>query len=263
MYILSINYDIIEKIKPEKQEMKITYIGHSGFLVESESCTFLFDYFKTEINNGIFPDFNRSNPLFVFVSHFHSDHYNPEIFNMSTGVKNVHYILSKEIKVKSDINPEFVTFVKANTETILKISNGGLDNSVRINTLKSTDAGVAFIVEYLGKTIYHAGDLNWWRWDGDTKQEINDQKARFTREIEKLSSIAPEIDAAFLPLDPRQEEFFYLGFDYTMKHANISYAFPMHMWNDYSYIGKLKEMDSSITYREKTININKENPYEI
>mgnify|MGYP000382206809 FL=1 len=38
---------------------------------------------------------------------------------------------------------------------------------VRIQTLKSTDAGVAFLVECEGRTIYHAGDLNWWHWEGE------------------------------------------------------------------------------------------------
>ena len=29
--------------------MKITYINHSGFLVETENCYYVFDYYKGEI----------------------------------------------------------------------------------------------------------------------------------------------------------------------------------------------------------------------
>ena len=35
--------------------------------------------------------------------------------------------------------------------------------------MKSTDEGVAFIVREKDGTIYHAGDLNWWHWEGEPK----------------------------------------------------------------------------------------------
>ncbi len=42
-----------------------------------------------------------------------------------------------------------------------------------IRTLRSTDEGVAFVVHYAGKTIYHAGDLNWWHWKkGEPDEKI-------------------------------------------------------------------------------------------
>ena len=40
-----------------------------------------------------------------------------------------------------------------------------------IRTLRSTDEGVAFVVHYAGKTIYHAGDLNWWHWEGEPDEK--------------------------------------------------------------------------------------------
>ena len=36
-----------------------------------------------------------------------------------------------------------------------------------IASLKSTDEGVAFVVWAEGHSIYHAGDLNWWHWEGE------------------------------------------------------------------------------------------------
>ena len=36
----------------------------------------------------------------------------------------------------------------------------------RIQTLPSTDEGIAFLISYQGHVIYHAGDLNWWHWEG-------------------------------------------------------------------------------------------------
>lgn len=233
--------------------MKIIYIGHSGFLIEFDECTFLFDYFKTESNNGIFPDFNKSNPLMVFASHFHSDHYNTEIFHMFRDVHCVRFILSKEIQPKLDtdtIARNSITAAAPNCEYKFNDKSG---NEIKINTLKSTDEGVAFVVEYCGKTIYHAGDLNWWAWEDDTEYEAGDMKSRFTAEIDRLTKLTPKIDIAFLPLDPRQGQLFHIGFDYVMKTANIERAVPMHLWNDFSVIEKLEQMETSASYRAKII----------
>ena len=55
--------------------MKINYIHHSGFLIESNSCYYLFDYEK-----GHLPRMDVTKPIFVLSSHGHHDHYTPEIF---------------------------------------------------------------------------------------------------------------------------------------------------------------------------------------
>ena len=50
--------------------MKVTYISHSGFLIETKNCLFLFDYYEGKI-----PPLSQEKPLFIFVSHWHSDHF--------------------------------------------------------------------------------------------------------------------------------------------------------------------------------------------
>ena len=57
--------------------MKITYINHSGFLVETRDCYYIFDYFK-----GDLPYFDKKKEVIVFCSHFHEDHFNPQIFGI-------------------------------------------------------------------------------------------------------------------------------------------------------------------------------------
>ena len=64
--------------------MKVTYIGHSGFLLETEEINFLFDYYEGEI-----PILEKEKPLVVFVSHSHHDHYNPEIFALLAVYQNI------------------------------------------------------------------------------------------------------------------------------------------------------------------------------
>lgn len=57
--------------------MKITYISHSGFLVETERCYYLFDYYRGEL-----PPLEPEKPILVFASHFHQDHYQPAVFRL-------------------------------------------------------------------------------------------------------------------------------------------------------------------------------------
>lgn len=39
-----------------------------------------------------------------------------------------------------------------------------------------------------------------------------------------------KIDAAFIPLDPRQEEYYTLGMDYFLELAKPEKVYPMHFW---------------------------------
>ena len=72
--------------------MKITYIGHSGFLVELSHTLLLFDYYRGKI-----PPLPKEKELFVFVSHRHQDHFNPKIFELAKEHENTFYVISADI----------------------------------------------------------------------------------------------------------------------------------------------------------------------
>lgn len=215
--------------------MRVTFIGHSGFIVELDRKYLLFDYFQGEL-----PVLSQEKPLYIFVSHKHQDHFNPRIFQLAGQYPKVSYILSYDIKLKpfniskwkaEDINQDQLLSVRANETTFLQ--------DVEITTYKSTDEGVAFLITTEGKCLYHGGDLNWWHWKEEDKQSNNHMAANYKREIDKMTDLS--IDIAFLPLDPRQEEDYWLGMDYMLKTAKVNTAFPMHMWNDYSVIDRFKQ----------------------
>ena len=136
--------------------MKVTFIYHSAFLVELERCSLLFDWY-----GGDLPKIDRTKPLYVFASHHHGDHYSPEIFSRF-GMDNVWYILATCIRLsakrKADlgIQEDHVFRMPARSSLAL--------DGLHIKTYRSTDAGVAFLVEAEGKTLFHAGDLQWWHW---------------------------------------------------------------------------------------------------
>ena len=87
------------------------------------------------------------------------------------------------------------------------------------------------------RIIYHAGDLNWWHWEEESEYYNEQMRMDYQKEIHKLKNI--RIDVAFVPLDPRQEEQYYWGLDYFMKHTDTELVFPMHMWGHYEVYEKL------------------------
>ncbi len=109
---------------------------------------------------------------------------------------------------------------------------------LQIETLKSTDEGVAFIVKTDGLAIYHAGDLHWWEF-ADREEERNQTNIRnYREEIGKIAG--RRFDIAFVVLDPRQGDQWEKGMDLFLSQAGARYVFPMHFWGDYSLVTRYK-----------------------
>lgn len=212
--------------------MKVTYIGHSGFLVETKNVNLLFDYHTGEI-----PCIPSEKPLYVLVSHKHADHFNPQIFHLVENFSYIRFLLSYDIKVTPFHAAKWKIGKRVEEKIITIRAHENYDmGDCTLKTLKSTDSGVAFLVFVDGHTIYHAGDLNWWCWEGDTKQAANNMTANFKREIARLENLY--VDVAFLPIDPRQKSLYYLGMDYFLHHVRTGCVFPMHFWNDFAICDK-------------------------
>lgn len=215
--------------------MRVTFIEHSGFLVETASSYFLFDYFKGEI-----PVLDQTKPLIVFVSHNHRDHYNPVIFDLFEGHPQVQYVLDRDCGIKWKIQEcesrgvdlaGKLTRVRKNQQYELAMPEG---RTLHITTYRSTDAGVAYLLEYEGLRIYHAGDLSHWIWE-DRPEEYNRRMAeRYRREMAKLEGIS--VDLAFVPLDPRLLTDTPVGLEVFLEHVQAGKVFPMHLWGKFSVI---------------------------
>lgn len=243
--------------------MQVTFIHHSCFLVEIDEKVFIFDYFGQNRVNGYhftgqLPTYEADTPIYVFASHHHQDHYDMDILRWAEYYTNIHYILAKDIRIspnflqKHGINPavrDRVTFVAPGKQY-------EVDN-VKIRTLSSTDAGVAFYVEVDGVTLFHAGDLNDWRMEG-AGDLINGKVRRYYRhEIKKLAEFP--INIAFVPMDPRLGEYQKDGIDYFLRTTDAEYVFPMHMWQDYTGIALYKKQVSNRQMAERIIEIQREN----
>lgn len=205
--------------------MKVTYLYHSGFLVETEENYYVFDYYK-----GRLPELLAAKPIFVFASHFHADHYNPIIFDLlkEQGMKQIYGIFSWDIAPKR---------IPQNLEALRVKADGRyvLPGSQSLQTLHSTDEGVAFLLTEPEGVIYHAGDLNDWVWAEESKAYNENMTKRYQTEIDKLAD--KQIHVAFLPLDPRQESDYAKGILYFLEHIKADKVYPMHYWEKPQIIG--------------------------
>ena len=213
--------------------IKVTYLDHSGFLVELEDAYFLFDYYK-----GRLPQIDLEKKMFVFVSHVHHDHYRKDIFNLRKHFREIRYVLSSDIEIKAE--KDIVQMQPNEKKEVM---------GAEIRTLRSTDEGVAFVVHYAGKTIYHAGDLNWWHWEEESIDYNRQMRKDYQREIRKL--VRKKIDLAFVVLDPRQGGAAFSGIDFFMRNVRVNHVFPMHMWRDYGLTDRLLTSEISASYRNR------------
>lgn len=220
----------------ELGKMKITYISHSGFSVELEETILLFDYWKGEL-----PEWDRRKRLLAFASHKHQDHFSLSVFQLAGSFEKFHYVLGNDIKLsanyllKKGLDPALLSRTSRLHPDETRDFSG-----IQVRTLPSTDAGLAFVVKAEGKSFYHAGDLNWWYWEGEPEAWLQAMEHDYKKQIDKLAG--EHFDAAFVPLDPRLGEKGYrLGMDYFLARVQADRVFPMHMWGEYGWIGRYLE----------------------
>lgn len=210
--------------------MIIDYLGHSGFLVETETALLLFDYFRGDLS--ILDGKPPKKPLFVFVSHAHADHFNPKIFSIAG--RKIAFLLAFDLRGNPKIPKDRdVRYLDADRTCPV----GGLGE---VTALRSTDEGIAFLVKTPDATLFHAGDLHLWDWPGEDPAWLSEQETVFRREIGKLSGVP--IDAAFAVLDDRLEEHYANGLLHILSVLKIRYVLPMHFWKDDTVISRFKAL---------------------
>ncbi len=156
--------------------MTLTYIFHSGFVLETEQSILVFDYWldPSGIMDGVL---RGEKPMYVFSSHFHEDHFTKEIFEWKKQREGITYILSKDIYKHRRASKE---------DADVWLAKGGAwsDDTISVWALGSTDSGVSWIVETEGKRIFHAGDLN--NWYAKFLTDDNPDQERYSFEVEEV-----------------------------------------------------------------------------
>jgi len=237
--------------------VKVWYLGHSGFALNIGNRFLIFDYYldnsqnnERSLSSGVIePSEIKDKEVFVFVSHDHSDHFNPVILSWKEQIPNIHYFLSFDIPKK----------YHGEWASVLKYNEIYQDENLRIQTFKSTDEGIAFLINIDGISIYHAGDLNWWHWYGEPDDWNNDMVAQFKQEVDLIKNHS--IDIAFLTADPRLESAELWGMEWFLNEVDVKIAFPMHFGDDYSIMDRIKKSaDKNSAFKKvKTISKRGEN----
>ena len=202
--------------------MNVTYIHHSSFLIETASCFYLIDYFQ-----GSIPSLNPCKPVLVLASHKHHDHYQKSVFSIlkDMGMQHIYAVLSRDIPAGA--RPEDVPCLLVSAGKRYELPQGQ-----ELVTFRSTDLGVAFLVRDGKELFYHAGDLNDWVWAEESAAYNDKMTADYRKQIDLLAS---ELDgcpltAAFVVLDPRQEQDYDRGMLYFLRHVPCDCVYPMHYW---------------------------------
>ena len=215
--------------------MKLTYIFHSGFVLETEQSILVFDYWLDP--SGVIDGVLRSNkPLYVFSSHFHEDHFTRAIFEWKKQKSNITYILSKDILRHRRASKE---------EADVWLAKGGswADDRISVKALGSTDSGVSWIVETEGKRIFHAGDLNNWyaRFLSNTvpgqfiyteefEEDIDPiaHEKQYLGELKDIHKFTDSFDVVMFPIDGRIGNGYTLGGRQFIDRFKVGMFVPMH-----------------------------------
>ncbi len=215
--------------------MKITYIFHSGFAIETDDLLLVFDYWMdpAHVIDGLL---KSDKPMYVFVSHFHEDHFQHDIYTWKGVKKNIMYLLSKDIfrHRRAKREDADVWFGKG---TVWQ------DEMLKVVATGSNDSGVSWIVETAGKCFFHAGDLNNWYarflsvkspkslvHTDEFDEDINPiaEEKRFLGELKDIRKITDRFDVVMFPIDGRIGNGYTLGGRQFIERFEVGLFVPMH-----------------------------------
>jgi ankyrin repeat protein/L-ascorbate metabolism protein UlaG (beta-lactamase superfamily) len=167
-------------------EAVVHYLNHSGYAIETSKHILVFDYFHyytppdnlSLLNGRINMDELKGKKMFVFSSHEHQDHYDTTIWQWNSPKNKIQYVMGFKPEVKYPY-----VFIESRQEKKIE--------DVQINAIRSSDAGVGFLVEADGIVVYHPGD------HVNKSPEIAED---FKSEIDYLAGLNKEVDIAFFPV---------------------------------------------------------------
>lgn len=196
--------------------MEIAFLAHSGFACREGKRVYVFDYWQDPAHH-IDSYAEEGLELWFFVSHIHGDHYEPAIADFDG--PHTKYILHKDVR-QFAASEGSVYYMDVDDELLV--------NDVAIHMYGSTDAGGSFLLTTKERRIFHAGDLNWWHWLGDTEENNREARSFFERELQRMNGM--EADVVFFPIDARLEGAREWGIHEWLQYCKVrKLLVPMHM----------------------------------
>lgn len=213
-------------------EVSVTYLGHSGWAVQTSNSFLIFDYqeeydFNWDkqperklISGYINTEEIENLNVYVFISHSHSDHFDPLILTWEKGIDNITYFFGWDFSA----DPRYHCL--KTPHSIYK------DKAIEVYTINSHHSGVfesAFLVKIDGITIYHNGDYK-----GDD----------YRSDYKYLRSKTEKIDIAFSNSVPIEGTQYLQQTLQLIGECGVKHFFPMHSINkeeEYKLFAKMLE----------------------
>ena len=219
------------------EQAVVWYLYHSGVAVKTQRHLLLLDYSNDEpatpgkrsLATGVVePTELAEQNVLVFISHEHDDHFWPDCLKWREAVKKIRYVVAPEV-AKADVRfaaqPGRIDVLPPDTHRQIE--------GFKVSTLRSTDSGVAFLVEGEGLVLYHSGDLGCWNWSSDP----NAEKQFVDRNLAPLKG--KRIDLAFHVADPRLRDQGWSGFLAFAAAFRPRLLVPLHLRGDHAACGAL------------------------
>ncbi len=195
--------------------MKIYLLAHSGVAIECADRVLVIDAWQ-DPERHLEKLATGGKDLYFMVTHAHGDHYAPA-FLAKYADRAKGFLLEEECRPCP--LPETKTIFTRPGEV-----TKWFDMTVR--TFGSTDSGGCFHVTMPEVTIFHAGDLNWWHWTGDTDSANEEMRRMFFRELEPV--VEYPCDVAFFAVDDRQGPAQEWGLIEYLHRQEPSLVVPIH-----------------------------------
>lgn len=215
--------------------VEIRFVWHDCFVVSTDECSMVFDYWRDDAGESVLARLDRAKPLYVFVSHGHKDHFNPEIFSWASEFENIVYVVSRDVfkRMRHVLSPTSVyngPRLSPGQVVPLRAGEEFGDSLVKVRAFPSTDIGNSYAVETSGRRIFHAGDLNAWLWvDVSTESEVRKAAGDYRaclRDIREAGITG--FDYAFFPVDSRIGTDYFAGARMFVNEFDVARFFPMH-----------------------------------
>jgi L-ascorbate metabolism protein UlaG (beta-lactamase superfamily) len=235
----TITSDAGASFSADDARMKLTYIYHSGYVIEGKRCTIVTDYYRDSRDEYVRRSLSSfPGKLYVLSSHRHPDHFNETVLEWKHIRPDAQYIFSADIFANRHIPQKDVS--------ALDKGDAWQDEHITVKAFGSTDAGVSFLIETEGKKIFHAGDLNNWHWDEEsTPEEIQTAERDFLKETDDLRKETGRVDLAMFPVDCRLGKNYMRGAEQFVDRIHTGIFAPMHFGETY------KEARAFKPYAEK------------
>jgi ankyrin repeat protein/L-ascorbate metabolism protein UlaG (beta-lactamase superfamily) len=196
----------------------VWYLGHSGWGIKTQNHFLIFDYWQSAVQpdepglvNGYINAAEIAGlPVTVFSTHEHADHFDTVMFQWKDQIRDINYVFGHRPSGRNNY-----TYVGPGESQNLP--------GMKVSAIRSTDAGVGFIVEVDGLTIYQAGD--------HAAGQVELPEA-FTSQIDYVATHWPKIDLAFMPVmgcSIGTPEAVRAGDFYALNKLHPRVTFPEHV----------------------------------